>query len=95
METGDINGNSTQPAYKFLKALHAGRIDWRQKEIHGETMIWGSAQFVVGRSGTVAKKLGAGAFKNLWLALEGEVSDASSFVVRQERRKNALQRPIF
>lgn len=90
MEKNDINGNDTQSAYKFLKALHPGRIDWRQNEIHGVTMIWGSDQFVVGRDGRVAKKLGAGAFQNLWLACEGQIADVESFSTRRANNQKSF-----
>jgi len=78
MQWGDVNGKNLQPAYNFLTNLHQGtkgrsRVDWKQQDVYSETIVWSSTQFVVGRNGLVAKRLIPGAFKNLWLACEGEL----------------------
>jgi len=73
MLKNDVNGSSTQPAYRFLKQFYPDRIDHRWAQRAKSTLTWCSPKFIIDRSGAVSTKVLGGPLNDLKVTIEHEI----------------------
>jgi len=73
MQKNDVNGSSTQPAYRFLKQFYPDRIDHRWAQRAKSTLTWCSPKFIIDRNGGVSTKVLGGPLNDLKVTVEHEL----------------------
>jgi len=59
------NGDNTQPAFRFLKQYHPGRVDWRHTQAGATTGGWNAPRWILDKKGRVAEKVPGGSWKQV------------------------------